>query len=200
MTRSGMDKYDPPILDLAEELDEEEAFKAAMADVTPLRAGRQRAIRSARPVSESVGLPDTESPLEEFMNSSDLDWSFTPDYIEGGADSWNNFLLRRLRSGRFSVQEELDLHGLSRNEARRELLEFVRDCVRRGVSCVRVVHGSGRHSNSGVPVLKESVKRWFRTRVFARHVVAYTSARPVDGGLGAIYVLLSPGRRGKAGG
>ncbi len=99
-------------------------------------------------------------------------------------------LLKKLREGAFSVQAELDLHGLSRDDARPALEGFIEECRRRDRTCVRIVHGKGNNSKNGVPVLKGLVQRWLSHRRLSRQLVAYASARPVDGGAGAIYVLL----------
>jgi DNA-nicking Smr family endonuclease len=96
-------------------------------------------------------------------------------------------LLRRLRRGQFSVGAELDLHGLSVPEAYTSLTAFLKKCRLRNVHCVRIVHGKGLKSPQGRPVLKGKVERWLRLR---DEVVAFSSARPVDGGTGALYVLL----------
>ena len=111
-------------------------------------------------------------------------------FHRGGGHQWNQSLLKKLRKGAFSVQAELDLHGLSRKDARLELEGFIEECRRHSRTCVRIVHGKGNHSRDGVPVLKGLVQRWLSHRRLSRQLVAYALARPVDGGAGAIYVLL----------
>jgi DNA-nicking Smr family endonuclease len=96
-------------------------------------------------------------------------------------------LLRKLRRGYFSVDAELDLHGLTSPQARNALREFIAYELTRGSRCVRVIHGKGLGSGPRGPVLKNVVNIWLRrTEV----VVAFGSARPLDGGSGAVYVLL----------
>jgi DNA-nicking Smr family endonuclease len=68
--------------------------------------------------------------------------------------------------------------------------EFILASVRASLSCVRVIHGRGRHSHKKEPVLKDAVQRWLCSRRLGRHVIAYTSARLCDGGGGAVYILL----------
>jgi DNA-nicking Smr family endonuclease len=96
--------------------------------------------------------------------------------------------LRQLRSGRFSIEAEIDLHGMTRAEAQRELKAFVLECIDRGVGCIRVVHGKGTRSGQGGPVLKSSVHHWLAQW---EEILAYASARVRDGGSGAVYVLLA---------
>ena len=83
--------------------------------------------------------------------------------------------------------EEIDLHGLSAEDARDALARFLIESVERRHRCVRVIHGKGLRSGPGGPVIKRRIGRWLKRR---DEVLAYASARPVDGGTGAVYVLL----------
>jgi DNA-nicking Smr family endonuclease len=96
-------------------------------------------------------------------------------------------VLRRLRRGEFRVQREIDLHGLTVAEAKHALRQFLIAALEQQVRCVRIVHGKGLRSGSRGPVLKSAVSSVLR-RTGA--VLAYVSARQVDGGTGALYVLL----------
>lgn len=96
-------------------------------------------------------------------------------------------VIRRLRRGQIPVAEELDLHGLRVHEAADALGVFLSECTDRGLRCVRIVHGKGFGSGTGRSVLKENVARWLELH---GNVVAFSSAKPVDGGTGAVYVLL----------
>ena len=99
---------------------------------------------------------------------------------------------RKLRSGYWSIQRQLDLHGLRSDEAREALGQFVRLSHRTGLRCVRVIHGKGLGSPGKMPVLKAKVQRWL---VQKKEVLAFVQARPADGGAGALVVLLQPGKR-----
>jgi DNA-nicking Smr family endonuclease len=94
---------------------------------------------------------------------------------------------KRLRRGQFSVGSEIDLHGLTSAQAHAALSEFIVEASSRRLGCVRVIHGKGLRSGPGGPVIKKRIGRWLRQR---DEVLAYASARAVDGGTGAIYVLL----------
>ena len=96
---------------------------------------------------------------------------------------------RRLRKGDWSIQGEIDLHGLRREEAREALSAFVREAHRRGWRCVRVVHGKGLGSPGKAPVLKGRVQSWL---VQKNEVLAFVQARGDEGGAGALVVLLKP--------
>lgn len=100
----------------------------------------------------------------------------------------SRLVVRRLRRGDYRVQRELDLHGLTVVEAKHVLRDFLADALERDVRCVRIIHGKGLRSGHRGPVLKSAVVAVLR-RTGA--VLAYVSARQVDGGTGAVYVLLS---------
>jgi DNA-nicking Smr family endonuclease len=98
-------------------------------------------------------------------------------------------VLLRLRRGQFSVEAEIDLHGLTGLEAKGALRDFITESSDRRLSCVRVIHGKGRRSGPRGPVLKNVVNHWLQR---SDSVLAFGSARAVDGGSGAVYVLLRP--------
>jgi DNA-nicking Smr family endonuclease len=104
---------------------------------------------------------------------------------EIGAD-----VVRRLRRGHWSIQGQLDLHGLRRDAAREQLVAFLRDAERHGLRCVRVVHGKGNGSPGREAVLKGKVRGWLVQR---SEVLAFVQARASEGGSGALVVLLRPG-------
>lgn len=96
-------------------------------------------------------------------------------------------VLRRLRAGYWATQNQLDLHGSRSDEARALLVDFLGSAVKRGQRCVLVVHGKGLGSSNREPVLKRKVAAWLAQR---KEVLAYSQARPADGGSGAVVVLL----------
>lgn len=102
-------------------------------------------------------------------------------------------ILIKLRRGQFSLAGELDLHGMTVIVARQALGEFLCHCRLHDWRCVRVIHGKGNGSHQKRPVLKNKVAHWLRR---CDEVLAYCSARPVDGGTGAVYVLLRASPRG----
>jgi DNA-nicking Smr family endonuclease len=96
---------------------------------------------------------------------------------------------RKLRRGEWSIQAEIDLHGLRTDDAREALATFLREAVRQGLRCVRVVHGKGLGSPGKTPVLKGKVHGWL---VQKNEVLAFVQARGDEGGAGAVVVLLKP--------
>jgi DNA-nicking Smr family endonuclease len=99
-------------------------------------------------------------------------------------------VVRKLRRGGWSIQGQLDLHGLRREDAREALGQFIRDAHKTGWRCVRVVHGKGLGSPGKTPVLKSRVQGWL---IQKNEVLAFVQARPAEGGAGALVVLLAQG-------
>jgi DNA-nicking Smr family endonuclease len=99
---------------------------------------------------------------------------------------------RRLRAGDWTIQRQIDLHGLRSDEAREALGAFIRTACKQGLRCVRVVHGKGLGSPGRQPVLKVEAQRWL---IQKKEVLAFVQARPAEGGAGALLVLLAPAAR-----
>ena len=98
---------------------------------------------------------------------------------------------RKLRRGDWSIQRQLDMHGLRRDDAREALSIFIREAHKQGIRCVRVVHGKGLGSPGKAPILKSRVHSWL---VQKNEVLAFVQAKPADGGAGALVVLLMTSR------
>ena len=102
--------------------------------------------------------------------------------------------MRRLRRGHWRIQDELDLHGLTRDTARARLVDFLAFCLQHDAKCVRIIHGKGLGSKNHEPILKQLVKSWLMQR---SEVLAFIPARPADGGAGALLVLLKRGSKNR---
>ena len=168
--------------------EDRELFRAHVADATP-HAAKSFLPKRAKPAARATfKRADEAQVLRDSLELSSLegilDNSVHLNYCRSGV---SEHILRKLRKGRYSVQAEIDLHGLTVVRAREELNSFLAECRREHLGCVRVIHGKGLRSGNAGPVLKSKVAVWLKQ---ASHVVAYTSARPVDGGTGALYVLL----------
>jgi DNA-nicking Smr family endonuclease len=145
------------------------------------------------PVHGSVRHPDDDA-LEALRALVDGDAPFDisdgDEFVEGCVAGLDPAILRKLRHGEYAVQGHVDLHGLTREEARAEVARSLREARAVGKRCVLLVHGRGLHSRDQVPVLKEALRTWLVAARFGRHVLAFATARPEDGGTGALYVLL----------
>jgi DNA-nicking Smr family endonuclease len=169
--------------------DDVRAFRQAVADVRPLTSRARAAVSRARPRAHArFARAEREDVLRESLVAPVDPAAFeTGDHLSFRRPNVREEVLRKLKRGQFAVEAEIDLHGLGRHAAHEALRQFMNDCVHRGLRCVRVIHGKGLRSGPGGPVLKPVVDHWLRRTA---NVVAFASARPVDGGTGAVYVLL----------
>jgi DNA-nicking Smr family endonuclease len=174
-------------------LDDAELLASALAGVTPL-ADARAPYRPPPPAPGPQRLSEDEEALlqlSEFVaGQGEFDIADSDEHVEGAIAGLDPRILRRLRKGEYAVAGHLDLHGLVRDEARAELTRFVERARLDGKRCVLVVHGRGLHSKDQVPVLKEAVVGWLGRSALRKQVLAFATARPYDGGAGALYVLL----------
>jgi len=183
-------KVHPPALPS----EEFELFREELQDVVPLTPhGRVLPSPSRLPPVPLSLLRDERAVIHESLHDpirwdEDTETGEETSYVRPGLSRQT---LRRLRRGEWCAQAELDLHGLTRVEAKLELADFLYECKRRGARCVRVIHGKGLGSKNREPVLKLHVRHWLMQR---DEVLAFVQARPADGGGGALMVLLKPGR------
>jgi DNA-nicking Smr family endonuclease len=157
--------------------------------VTPPRVPPTRTPPSPVPTQTRL---DEEAVLNEAISDEFdpevlLETDETLSYCRPGI---SQEVVRKLRRGAWIVQAQLDLHGMRREEAREALAEFIRESGKRGLRCLRVIHGKGLGSIGKEPVLKGKVRAWL---VQKEEVIAFCQARPHDGGAGAVLVLLQPG-------
>jgi DNA-nicking Smr family endonuclease len=165
-------------------------FRTTVGEVAPLRTAARVSTPLPRPQPIAhQRLADDEAALQESLSDEfsidtlleiDEDLSFVRGGI--GPD-----VLRKLRGGGWVTQDQLDLHGLRTDQARQALSQFVRDSMKRGMRCVRIIHGKGLGSLGKKPVLKNKVRNWL---VQKDEVLAFCQARAADGGSGALMVLL----------
>ncbi|PMP67892.1 MAG: hypothetical protein C0190_02400 [Thermodesulfobacterium geofontis] len=114
----------------------------------------------------------------------------TSEYIEGRAPGVSRKVIKALREGKFAIKKTLNLRGMCVEEAKNAFEEFMKEAILNGDRCILIIHGRGLSSKKE-PVLKNKVKEWLERGPFRKYILAYSSARLCDGGLGATYVLLS---------
>ena len=174
---------------------ERNLFALSIGKVMPLRARNEVSFQEPHPAPLPLQLElDEQNVLREAM-SDEFDVSTlldVDDQLSFRRSGIGLDVTRKLRGGHWSIQRQLDLHGLRSDEAREALGQFIRLSHRTGVRCVRVVHGKGLGSPGRTPVLKGKVQRWL---VQKKEVLAFVQARPAEGGAGALVVLLQPGKR-----
>ena len=167
-----------------------ELFREAMRDVKPL-APRTSAPGSTRkpPARAKFTAADRALVLVESLQGlgpGEID--DTGDEISFRRIGIQDRVMRKLKRGEYRVEEICDLHGLRVDEAKAALRLFLAESLAHQLKCVRIIHGKGKGSGSRGPVLKTAVNMILRKTA---PVLAFTSARRVDGGTGAINVLLS---------
>ncbi|MEY3651613.1 MAG: hypothetical protein RLZZ351_978 [Pseudomonadota bacterium] len=175
--------------ELAQQQKTEDLFLAAVKNARPLNTNRihhepskpkpipQQFIRDEKQALRD-SLSDGYIPAHELESGEELLY-----LREGQSPS----VLSKLRRGHWVVQANLDLHGLISDEARTQVAEFLAGCKKRGIRCVRIVHGKGLGSRNREPILKHKVRNWL---IQKDEVIAYAQARATDGGSGAVIVLL----------
>jgi DNA-nicking Smr family endonuclease len=165
-------------------------FRRSIGDVKPLPdrgtaeipTPRPQPIARQRMADEQAAL--AQSLSDEFSVESLMD---TDEALSFARPGIGGDTLRKLRRGHWVIQAQLDLHGLRTDEAREALAEFLRNATKRGLRCVRVIHGKGLGSFNKEPILKNKVRNWL---VQKDEVIAFCQAHAADGGAGALVVLL----------
>ena len=169
---------------------EADLFRRSIGDVAPLpdKNKLQPIAMHPLPIARQH-LADEQAALEQSL-SDEFDVETLLDSDDALSYSRPNVgpdVVRKLRKGHWVIQDQLDLHGMRREEARERLAEFLRKAAKRGLRCVRIIHGKGLGSVNKEPVLKAKVHSWL---VQKDEVMAFCVAKAADGGNGALLVLL----------
>ena len=170
-------------------------FRRAVADVVPLPPSNR--VERTRPRPKPIArqrLRDEQQVLVDAL-SDPWDWEAaisTGEELVFSRPGVPTAALRKLRRGGWVIQGELDLHGHTGDEARVALAAFLNRCMKDDRRCVRIIHGKGHGSKNRLPVLKNKVRHWLTQR---EDVLAFCQARTVDGGAGAVIVLLKSSSR-----
>jgi DNA-nicking Smr family endonuclease len=170
--------------------EERALFRGSVSDVVPLPKQNKARLEPQRPKPIAAQrLRDNHEALQESL-SDELPWDLGLEagdelvYRRAGLPAQ---IMQRLRRGHWVIQDELDLHGMTSDEARTQVAAFLNDSVHEGFRCVRVIHGKGLRSKNREPVLKKKVAAWLMRR---DEVLAFCQARITEGGSGAVVVLL----------
>ena len=174
---------------------EEDFFALAVGIVKPLppkhRPGHRASLPrvATAPIAVQHQLDELAVMQEALSDEFDVETLLdTDDALSYRRPGIGTDVTRKLRKGGWSIQGQVDLHGLRREEAREALVDFIKDAERMGWRCVRVVHGKGLGSPGKTPVLKGKVQSWL---IQKQEVLAFVQARPAHGGAGALVVLLA---------
>lgn len=176
-------------------VDQEAAlFLEAVGQVDPVRAPKNRVGPPAPPTAAELKLGDEAESLARLAElvsaEGDFETTDTTDFLEAWVRGFDSGVMRKLRRGDFRVEAKLDLHGMNRDAAQKAVETFIAQARVAGHRCVLVVTGRGLHSPDQMSVLKEGIVGWLTRGRMARQLLGFCSAKPKDGGLGALYVLL----------
>lgn len=167
---------------------EHDLFRKTVGKIRPVK---QDKIPPHRPPRKPV--PEQTLREHQEIMSNLLSDEFEPAEIETGDEllftrpGLQHSVIRKLRRGQYAIEAELDLHGATVVQAREAVLSFLKNATDQDKRVVRIIHGKGNTSEGKLPVLKGKVNAWLRQK---KEVLAFCSARPNDGGTGAVYVLL----------
>ncbi|MFT5350925.1 MAG: DNA-nicking Smr family endonuclease [Planctomycetota bacterium] len=163
-------------------------FRQAIGTVRPVRQNSviSRPVKPPPRPTQHVA-DERQTLLDMAQGLSDPEILETGDELYFKRDGVQSRLFQKLKRGQVRVESELDLHGMTIAVTKEALCHFLTKAQSVNWRCIRIIHGKGKGSKEGIPVLKGRLDHWLRQR---DEVLAFCSARPVDGGTGAVYILL----------
>lgn len=174
---------------MSNDADDASLFREAVKDAKPLKQ-----VRVLHPPARPKPIPQQLIRDEKQALADSLSDDYIPAHeLETGEellylrDGHSPDILRKLRRGHWVIQGQIDLHGMLVDEARAYIASYLSECKKHNIRCVRIIHGKGLGSKNREPVLKNKVRSWLMQR---DEVIAFAQARQVDGGSGAVVVLL----------
>lgn len=172
--------------------EEQQFFRDEVSDVRPLKSENRietvKKQHSPRPLrnqhNQDIELLDN---VEMMSDPIDLREVEVEDVLFFARPGIQQKVQKKLRRGELPIEEELDLHGYTVVEAKTAILEFINECKKQHIRYIRIIHGKGYRSEKKIPILKTHVAHWLPQH---QDILAFASARPADGGTGALYVIL----------
>ena len=173
--------------------DDEHLLGQAMKGVRTIhkRDNRIRNKRITPIVSDNPGRVSDEDRLLQSILAEGNTTNVTnlPEYMEGYAEGVSPLVMEKLRNGEFSVQQVVDLHGLSIESAREHFEYFLSEAIKKNLRCIKIIHGRGLKSKRA-PIIKDYLKTWIVRAMHRKWVTAFSNAVMPEGGPGATYILL----------
>lgn len=167
-----------------------EAFIQAMQGVAGITA-RGRDIRIQPELARAQPVPPTTQALQDLLDGTvEFQLEYSEEYIQGHVSGFDPMEMGKMRSGQYSPEAHLDLHGMVAQQAYEALIFFMRAAYNKGLRMVLLIPGRGLNSPDGFGVLREKLQHWLTHDPFKRVVLAFCTAQPRDGGAGAVYVML----------
>ncbi|MDR2444134.1 MAG: Smr/MutS family protein [Deltaproteobacteria bacterium] len=176
---------------------DESLFLRAMDGVQPLNQGKGRNLTQPKPAShwKTPGPEAEDQEVLDFLTDlvtgrAEFDLTYSDEHVEGQVKGLPASTMARLRQGQIPTQDHLDLHGMTLKEAEEAIRRFISRSLDLGRYCLLLIHGRGLRSPDGVSVIKRNLENLLLHRQVKQHILAFTTAKPIDGGLGASYILL----------
>ena len=172
--------------------DDENIFQEAVKNVKPLKI-KSKTIETAssKPKPKPIAKKFLEDEKRVLLDSLSDDYIYEDGELEDGLlflrDGHSPDIIKKLKKGYWVVQGSIDLHGMVSQEAKSYIVDFIQDCKKRHIRCIRIIHGKGIGSKNKEPILRNKVKNWLAQK---DEVIAYAQAPKYDGGSGAVIVLL----------
>ncbi len=172
--------------------DERRQFLEEMADVQPIRKPNRAEVAASRELTPGHLERRRAAVLEATpdrnpLTATEVQWLGPNDEISYRRPGIQNGVFRKLRLGQYEIEARLDLHRMTVDEARQEVFNFVRECLRLGVRSALVLHGKGERNPDNIATIKSYVAKWLPE---LPDVMAVHSAQRHHGGTGAVYVML----------
>ena len=173
-------------------MSEDDLFKKAVQDVSPIKIKDNVDIFSQKPKPKPIAkklIEDEKKVLRDALsdNFESIDYFLARDELFYLKKGHSPEIIKKLRNGSWVVQNSIDLHGLTSDEAKIALVDFILFCKQKDIRCVRIIHGKGYNSKNKEPVLKNKVKKWL---IQKQEVICFIQAPNYDGGSGALITLL----------
>ncbi|WP_428241296.1 DNA endonuclease SmrA [Gynuella sp.] len=178
---------------MSDQKDDLQAFLAEMKGVKPLKTKTRVVLNNHTGSAQSPGQQQrrrdaqTDKSVDQHgLSIEHLELVHPLDVIGYKRPGLAHGVFRRLRQGRYPVEARLDLHHQTVEQARRQVIRFIQDCLRYDARCAIILHGKGEKGDPPA-LLKSYTNRWLRE---IPEVLAFNSAQRHHGGVGAVYVLI----------
>ena len=172
--------------------EEENIFREAVKNVKPLKIkSKTIEIVNNKPKPKPIAKKTLEDEREVLIDSLSDDYIYEDGELEDGLlfirSGHSPDIIKKLKKGYWVIQGSIDLHGMVSQEAKSYIVDYIQECKKRHIRCIRIIHGKGIGSKNKEPVLRNKVKNWLAQK---DEGIAYAQAPKHDGGSGAVVVLL----------
>jgi len=172
--------------------DDLQSFFTEMQDVKPIQSDTKALLHDPEKAlaEKQKRAAQKISEREQLKNPLSLQ-AVTPvepdDFIQYQQAGIQDGVFKKLRLGKYPLEVTLSLQGKTIEQSRELLYSTVVSSHERGVRALLIKHGKGEQSKPFPAYKKSYLNHWLRE---LKEVIAFHTAQPMHGGLGATYVLL----------